>query len=86
MKKIAVATGLGFAAAMGTSNVSAQQVFFTGFEGGIDDTWTQIEPVANSGVTFEGKIVQLVLRTQVTILLNALLQSTVVQQPAFKFH
>lgn len=54
MKKIAAITSIGFMAAINTNNASAQEVFFTGFEGGIDNTWTQIEPVANSGVAFQG--------------------------------
>jgi len=54
MKKALVVSGLGLLAAMNTSTVSAQQIFFTGFEGGIDNTWDQDEPVANSGVAFQG--------------------------------
>jgi len=54
MKKIAAITGIGFMAATGINSASAQTVFSTGFEGGIDNSWTQVEPVFNSGVAFQG--------------------------------
>ena len=54
-KKLTAVGSLGVLAAMHSPASSAQeQVFFDGFENGISNEWSQVEPVTESSVAFEG--------------------------------